>query len=373
MTNTKNKIDYCLLGSTGLLLLLGILILAAVSFYYSQQKTGMPDSYFFGQFLKGIIPGLILGFILFKTPLRFIKKGVFFFLILSAISMALVFVPGLRISAGGASRWVHLGIVSFQPAEFLKLAFILYLSLWLANRTKKNNKEGEAHNHGQTFLSFVAIIGAIAFLLFLQKDLSTLAIIVASGIFMFFSGQTSMKQNIAIILISIAILGVMVCSEGYRLNRVLSFFGATNNFQGDSYQSNQAIMAVGSGGFFGQGLGTSNINIPEAMTDSIFAILAQETGFLGGMVLVFGFLFFLWRIFKLSWESDDEFSRFFAIGVGVWICGQAFLNIFSSVGLLPVSGVPLPFISHGGSHLITELSAIGILLNISKSAKKVIK
>jgi len=165
---------------------------------------------------------------------------------------------------------------------------------------------------------------------------------------------------------------LLIGTTPFRMSRVLVFLGVKNDPMGTGYQIKQALIAIGSGGIFGLGVGMSKqINfLPQTMSDSIFAVYAEETGFIGALVLIFLFLFFLWRVFRIAKNSPDKFSQIFAVGVGSWICLQAFINIGSMIDIFPLTGIPLPFISYGGSHLITELIAVGILLNISKYTKK---
>lgn len=357
------KFDYWLFCIVAVLLIIGILVLANVSAVFSQEKFGKTTYYLFHQLTRGLLPGLILGFLAFKIPLSYIQKRIWIFILINLVLMALVFIPGLGIVSGGAPRWLNFGFVYFQPSEFLKLNFILYLSIWLAKR-----KDWKL-----TLVPFLTVVGIIALLLTFQSDASTLGIITLVAGLMYFSANTPLWHSLLILSMAGAGLVFLIKTAPYRLDRLLVFLNPEKDPMGVGYQIKQALIAVGSGGIFGLGLGMSQQRfgrIPQMMSDSIFPIFAEETGFIGSLILVLLFLVFLWRGIKIFKKSDDKFSQLFAIGFSSWICLQAFVNIGSMIRLLPLTGIPLPFISYGGSHLVAELIGVGILLNISKSIKK---
>jgi len=275
--------------------------------------------------------------------------------------MALVFIPGLGIIARGAPRWLNLGIVSFQPSEFLKITFILYLAAWLAS----------PHRKGWMFtlFPFLVVIGVIAFLLTEQSDVSTLGLIVFVAILVYFAAGNPLWHTILVILITIGGLLGLVKISPYRMMRLKVLLGLVKDPMGIGYQIKQALITVGSGGIFGLGLDMSSQKfgfLPQTMSDSIFAIFSEETGFIGSAILILIFLFFLWRTIRIAKISKDKFSQLLVVGISSWICLQAFINIGSMIGILPLTGIPLPFISYGGSHMVVELIGVGILLNISK-------
>jgi len=369
----KQKFDYILAIAVAILVILGILVLASVSATFSQEKFGRTTYYLFHQMICGLAIGIILGFVAFKIKLSTLKKWAWLFILINLIFMALVFIPRLGIIAGGAPRWMNLGFVSFQPSEFLKLTFIFYLSAWLANRTKKKSFKKTKKELKFTLIPFLVIIGIIAILLTKQSDVSTLGMIILIAALMYFSANTPLWHSVLIILISSAGFLVLVKIAPYRIMRLRVLLGSIKDPMGTGYQIEQSLIAIGSGGILGLGLGTSIQRfrfIPQTMSDSIFAIFAEETGFVGSLVLIFLFLVLLWRGFRISKRSPDKFSQLFAIGISSWICIQAFINIGAMIGILPLTGIPLPFISYGGSHMVAELIGIGILLNISKSSKK---
>jgi len=357
--------DYIFLFVVVILILFGALILISVSLSLSKEKFGSIFYYLNHQILYGFLPGLILSLFAFKINLISLKKIAPLLLLINLIFLAMVFLPTVGVSFRGAARWLNLGPISFQPSEFLKLTFILYLASWLTSKT-----EGKRGEFWQTFLAFLIVIGIVSAFLIFQPDVSTLVIIILVSSLMYFLAETPLWHIILIGLITVFGLLILIQIAPYRFNRILVFFNPELDPMGIGYQIKQALIAVGSGGISGLGLGLSQQKsgfLPQAISDSIFAIFAEETGFLGSAMLVLLFFLFFWRGLKIAQESQDKFSKFCAFGITFWITLQAFVNIGSMIGILPLTGIPLPFISYGGSALVTELVGVGILLNISKS------
>ena len=384
----KTRFDIVLFGITGILIILGILILTGISAPLAQQKIGDPTYFLFHQILFGIIPGIIAGFIFYKTPLPIIKKYSPGLLLLNILFLGLVFVPFIGMSSAGASRWINLGFASFQPSEFLKITFILYLSCWLTSKYKTSaNSAGKIKSYrakekilsltlnqifaalSKTFLPFIIILGFIGILLIKQPDTSTLGLIAIVAGIMYFSIGTPVWHSILIFLIGAGSLALLIKFSVYRMNRYKILFDQTMDPMGIGYQLNQSIIAIGSGGIFGLGLGMSRqkfVFLPQSMSDSIFSVFAEEMGLIGCLILISLFLLFLWRSFNLAKRTTDQFARLVCVGISSWIVIQAFINIGAMAGIFFLTGIPLPFISYGGSHIIAELIGIGILLNISK-------
>ncbi len=366
----KNRTDRFFLGISIFLILTGIAILASVSAILSQERTGEPTYYLFHQLLYGFLAGGILGIAAFKIPLDFLKKKSLFFVLGALILMILVFIPQTSMRAGGAPRWVNLGFITFQPSEFLKLAFIIYLAGWLETRTKPKR---EKRNLKFTLLPFLVILGLLTLFLIMQSDLSTLGVVFIVALLMYFSSGTPLWHSILIFLLGAGGLVFAIKMVPYRMRRFLVFLNPNLDPMGMGYQIKQALIAVGSGGIFGVGLGMSLQKfgyLPQSMSDSIFAIFAEETGLLGSSLLIVLFLVFLWRGLEIAKNSKDKFSKLAVLGITSWICIQAFINIGAMIGVLPLTGIPLPFVSYGGSHIVVEMIGIGIILNISKSKKK---
>jgi len=366
----NKKLDYSLFAIIAIIVIIGIVILSSVSAAFAFKKYG--DTYYLlkHQIVFGLLPGLFLGFLAYKLKLSFFKKISGPFLLSALILMLLVFLPGIGSSSGEAARWIRVGPLSFQPSEALKLAFIIYLAAWLGNRLEriKQNKES---NFWGTFLSFLFVLGAIIVLLFCQSNASTLFVIAAVGAIMYFSINTPVIHTIIMILFGGGIGFWIIKAAPYRANRWLIFLNPDMDPMGKGYQLQQALIAVGSGGIGGMGPGMSAQKfgaLPQTISDSIFAVFAEEMGFIGAAVLIIIFLIFLWRGLDVVKNSQDNFSKLLALGITSWIIIQTFVNIGAMIGIMPLTGIPLPFISYGGSALMMELIGMGILLNISKNS-----
>lgn len=368
MVKSNGHPDFLLLGVFVALLILGILILASVSASISQEKFG--NTYYFlnHQIVFGLLPGIILAFLAYKISLNALKKFSPVLLLINLVLMALVFLPEIGSALGGATRWLNLGPVSFQPSEILKLTFTLYLAAWLSVRTP-HQKKIVGVDLSQTLIAFLFVIGIIGVLFYFQSDISTLGIISLTAAVMYFLAGTPLWHSILIILIGTGGLALLIKLAPYRWNRLLVFLKPELDPMGIAYQIKQALIAIGSGGILGLGLGMSRQKfgfLPHPMSDSIFAIFAEETGFIGSLILILLFLIFLWRVVKIAKKNSDKFAQLACFGIGFWISLQAFINLGSMMGILPLSGIPLPFISHGGSHLVVEMIGAGIILNTSK-------
>jgi len=367
----KNRPDYPLIIIVAILIIFGVLILSSVSFIISQERFGTSFYYLNHQVLYGLIPGLILAYFSYKINLNLLKKWIPIFLLINLFFLILVFVPKFGLTSGGASRWVSLGPLSFQPSEFLKIIFILYLASWLESRTKLVKLSQPEKGFSQTLIAFLIILFFISLILIYQPDASTLGIILITATLMFFLAGTPLWHTLLIGLIGLGVLILVVKIAPYRANRIAVLFNPEADPMGIGYHLKNALIAVGSGGISGLGLGLSMQKfkfLPQSISDSIFAIFAEETGFIGSFILLLLCLIFFWRGFKIGKRSKDQFSRLTAFGITIWITLQTFFNIGSMIGILPLSGIPLPFISYGGSALISELIGVGILLNISKQS-----
>ncbi|MCK4520403.1 cell division protein FtsW [Candidatus Parcubacteria bacterium] len=375
--------NYVFLGTIITLIGLGIIVLAGISAPISQEKFGYSSYYLIHQIKYGLIPGIILGFLAYKVPLSLIRKWSLALLLGNLVLLGLVFIPQISFHVYGASRWINLGFVSFQPSEFLKISFIVYLAAWLSNFShgiknskekikwiKKWNKEQITETIYKTLAPFLIIISLISLFLIKQPDISTLGIILITALLMYFSAGTPFWHSIFMILLGVSALIILIKTAPYRLNRILTLFDPRIEPMGISYQIKQSLIAIGSGGIFGVGLGMSYQKfgfLPQSMSDSIFSIYAEETGFIGAMFLILLFLFFFWQGYKIYKKTVDEFARLLVLGICSWISIQALIHISSMIGIFPLTGIPLPFISYGGSHLLAEMIGIGLLFNISKN------
>ena len=362
MVKNKKKIDLNLLLIIFGILLLGFLMLFSVSAQKSLEAVGNTYYFLAHQFIYGIIPGLSLGFIAFKIDLVRFKKIGFFFFLLNLILLLTVFLPGLGITKGGGRRWLGVGPFSFQPSEFLKITLPLYLAVWLAGRKKKDLK---------TFCGFFLICLPVITILLLQPDLGTLVLIMFSACLIYFLSETPIWHGILILAVAFAALLLLVVFKSYRMQRLLIFLNPEIDPMGIGYQLKQSLIAIGSGGFWGKGLGFSQQKfglLPNVISDSIFAAFCEETGLIGPFILIVLFLLFLVRIIFIVQKTREDFSRSLGLTLGASIVIQAFFNMGAMMSVIPLTGIPLPFISYGGTHLMVELIMVGILLNISQSS-----
>lgn len=369
----KKHIDYYFLGSALALLILGFLFLSTLSAPASMKSFGTTTYYIFHQ-LKNFIPALILCVIVYFLSLEFIRKISPWFLLITFLLLIAVMIFGQNY--WGAQRWLVIGGFVIQPSEILKLTSILYLSSWLANRIK--NKDNKSHvvqdisyNFLNLFLPFVVLLLVISAIMIKQSDLSTLGIIGLTLLALYFSAKTPFWHTLLTISGALVGLFLFIKFEPYRWARFSVFLHPEADPLGAGFQIKQSLIAIGSGGILGKGIGMSSQKfgfLPQSMTDSIFPIIAEEAGLIGCIILIGLFLFFFWRGIKIARNSADKFGQLVAFGVVFWITLQAFINIASSVGIWPLAGIPLPFFSYGGSHLLTEMAGIGLLLNISKNA-----
>ena len=367
----KNQPDYVLIIVTTALIVLGFLILTSASAHISQEMFGRPYHFLIRQILFGFLPGLILAFLAFKVRLSFLRKIAPILLLINLILLTMVFIPGIGVELWGATRWIRIGPISAQPSEFLKITFILYLASWLSVRIDK--KKQRQFKISETLIAFLIILGLISSFLIFQPDISTLAVIALTAVLIYFLANTPLWHSLLIFLIGSGALIALIEIAPYRLERLLVFLNPGIDPMGIGFQAKQALIAIGSGGILGTGLGMGVQKfgfLPGVTADSIFPVFAEETGFIGSMVLIFLFLLFLWRGFKIAQLSQDTFSQLSAFGITLWIIIQAFVNIGSMIGVLPLTGIPLPLISHGGSALITTLVGVGILLNVSRQTQR---
>ncbi|MDO8633043.1 MAG: putative lipid II flippase FtsW [Candidatus Wildermuthbacteria bacterium] len=364
MEKEKRQPDLWLLGISAFLVGFGILILASVSSSFSLERTGTTFYFLNHQLLFGLLPGLVLGFLAYRIPLHHLKRLSLVFLLFSIALLFLVFLPFVGGEVKGAFRWIFLGSFSFQPSELLKLTSVLYLAALLAQKSEKGNTR-------QTFLPFMVILGVISVLLILQPDVSTLGLIGLVGVLLYFLSGKPLWHLLLMMGGGIAVLLFLIRLAPYRLSRLAVFFNPMLDPLGQGYQIKQALIGIGSGGLMGVGLGLSFQKfgaLPEPISDSIFAVFAEETGFAGAAFLILLFLSFAWRSFVVAKKIEDPFARLALMGITLWIVLQALVNMGSMTGMFPLAGIPLPFISYGGSALVVELIGLGILLNISKQA-----
>ncbi len=346
----------------GIFITLGLFIIFDASSVRALLLKNDPFFYFKKQSLYLLI-GLAAAFLAYKINFNAWKKLSFVILILSFLLLVSVFVPGLGVEQKGATRWIYIGSMSIQPAEFFKIGLIVYLASFFSK------KQSSINNFLETTFPFLTILGLTALILLLQHSFGMMVIISGIALAMLFAAGADIKNIFLISLVAAMAFGAFITIEPYRAKRWLAFINPTEDTLDSGYQINQALISIGSGGMTGVGLGHSRQKfnfLPETMGDSIFAIFAEETGFVGTSIILVLISAFAWRGFNIAKKSRDNFPRFLAFGVTFAITFQFLFNIAAISNLIPLSGIPLPFFSYGGTSLISALIMSGLLLNISR-------
>ncbi|MEX2054843.1 MAG: putative lipid II flippase FtsW [Candidatus Andersenbacteria bacterium] len=364
--SSKHAADGILLIIVIALTLFGLMMIASASSVVAERFRG--DIYFFlkHQLFYGGPVGLAAFLLGFFVPYRQWRLFALPALMASLVLLVLVFVPGLQLNYGGASRWISLGPITLQPTEITKIAFILYLAALL------ERKGEDIHDFKKSVVPFLIITGVIATLIILQPDIGTLFTIVVIAGTMVLAAGFKLSHLALISLGGAAVFAVLFNTAKYRLARILVYLHPELDPQGVGYQVNQALLAVGSGRVWGLGFGRSRQKyqyLPEPAGDSIFAIVAEELGLIRTLLVIGAFAVIGVRGFTIARRAPDVFGQLLACGITSWILIQAFINMGSILALTPLTGIPLPFISYGSSALVSMLFAVGILLNISKYTK----
>lgn len=355
--------NYSFVILTGIILFFGLLMLMSASSVFSYRKFGTSYYMFWHQVISGFIPGILAFYICSRIDYRKWKKIAPALLFFSIFLLLIVFIPGIGRVYNGSRSWIYFFGISIQPAEIVKFIFIIYLASWIDGR-------GEKIKGFETgFLPFLFVLGIIMLLMFLQPDFGTMIIIMLISLACFFIGEGNLKHILYLGGLFLGIVFVAVKIAPYRLSRFIVFLNPNLDTRGVGYHLNQALIAVGSGGIFGLGLGQSRQKygyLPEVSGDSIFAIMAEEIGFILCLFYIFLLFLLVSQGTKLARSCDDKYSRVLVSGIIVWIGFQSFINIGSVIGLMPMTGVPLPFVSYGGTAMVANLAAMGILFNVSK-------
>jgi cell division protein FtsW len=363
----KIKVDLMFLVSLFLLTAIGFLVFSSASLGLLSKHSIKYANVAFNQTFFGLFLGSIACIITANIPYTFYKKNAFWIFLFSIILTALVFLPGLGIEHGGAKRWLDMKVFTFQPGEILKIAYIMYLCAWIASVKNKVEK----FTYGMLpFFLITAVVGAI---FLAQPDTDTFIIALTAGVSVLFVSGVKWRHIFLIFIIALLGIGTIAFTRPYVMSRITTFLNPELNGLSSGYQIQQSLIAVGSGGVYGRGFGQSVQKfdfLPEPIGDSIFAVFAEEFGFFGSIFLILLFVFFSIRGLKISSQAPDVFGRLLSLGIVILIISQTFVNIGAMVGILPLSGITLPFVSHGGTSLFIALAEAGIILNISKSIKK---
>jgi cell division protein FtsW len=365
----QKSVDRTLLIIILTLVTIGFFIFSSASLGLLAREGARFSSVAFSQVVFGIIGGGIGMFLTSQLYYRNYRKYAFYIFLFTCVLTLAVFIPGVGISHGGATRWIGIAGFSLQPAELLKIGFIIYMATWLSGVQKQIH----TFRHGTVpFIGIVIIIGVV---LLIQPDTDTFLLMGIAGVAMFITAGGSWRDVGLMFLSGIILLAILAFSRPYIMDRFTTFLDPMDDPQGKSYQIQQSLIAIGSGGFAGRGFGQSIQKfeyLPEPIGDSIFAVYSEEFGLLGSVFLIVLFSFFTFRGYRIASHAKDLFGMLLVVGFMTLIVIQAFLNIAAMLSLAPLMGLPLPFVSHGGTALLTTLVAVGIVLNVSKYQKKII-
>lgn len=357
------SVDKTFLALAALLALLGFAIFISASLGLLARDGVSFSRVASTQLVFGLIGGTIALFFAANAPYTFWRQHAFWIFVGACVISLFVFIPGLGLELKGAHRWLTLGSFTFQPSELLKIGYIIYLATWLA----RARKQIESWEHG--LFPFLGISAIVALILLLQKDTDTLIISLSAGLAMFVASGAKIRDIGITILLGLLALAAVALMRPYVLERIQTFLDPGADPLGASYQIQQSLIAVGSGGVFGRGFGQSVQKfdyLPEPIGDSIFAVAAEEFGFVGSVILIGLFLAFVLKGLAIARSAKDPFGGLLATGLVVLIGTQAFWNIAAMLGVVPLSGLPLVFVSHGGTALLFALFSVGIVLSISR-------
>lgn len=315
--------------------------------------------YFVRLQIKWALVGLVLLIIASRIPLKVWEKYAPLMFVGGLFLLLAVIIPGIGTKVQGARRWIVLPFMTLQPSELIKLVEIIYLSSWLSRKRV-------------TIAQFLAYLGIVAGLIMLQPDMGTAIVVSAIAIVMYFISGQPIKNLLAIGVVGLVAGVLFIALEPYRMARLTTFLDPSRDPLGSSYHIRQVILGLGSGGMTGLGIGRSRQKyeyLPESTTDSIFAVVGEELGFLGSIALIGVFIYLISLIFRIATHARQGFASNLAAGIGSWISLQVLLNLAAMVALTPLTGVPLPLVSYGGSALIMVLTGIGVALSVAREEK----
>lgn len=366
ISRKQNLPDFILLSTIILFVLIGLVMVYSASHVWAIYK--YDDAYFFvkRQALFSVV-GLVFMLLFTYIPYDFWRRNVWMILTTCIVLLILVLIPGIGIVRGGAQSWIGIGAFSIQPSEFMKLGMILYVAHYITKNLES------AHQFKSTILPLLLFIFTVFGIIMLQPDLGTGVVLVATCVCMIFVAGVPVRYFIYFGLLGIIGFVLLIISAPYRISRITSFLNPWQDPLGDGFQIIQSLYALGPGKLMGMGYGNSlqkYFYLPEPQTDFIFSIIGEEFGFIGALIIISMFFLLFWRGIRIALFVIDPFARFLAIGIIAMISIQVMINISVVIGLIPVTGITLPFLSYGGSSLTITLAAVGVLLNISTFRKE---
>lgn len=354
--------DYLLLVATSMLLIAGLLTVYTASFAVGHLEFGDANYFVIRHAFFAIAGGAALLYFM-RLDYRQLRHLAAPIMVVALLGLAAVLIPGIGVERNGARRWLELGPISFQPSEFAKLAMIIYISAWLAGRRENINK------FSLGLVPFVLMVSVVGGLVIVEPDMGTAVIIVLTTSTLFFVAGAPLSHLALLMASGGLVTYVMILAQDYRLDRLTSFVSPEADPQGNGFHILQLLIALGSGGITGLGWGVSRqkfFYVPGAHTDGVFAIIGEELGFIGLLGVLGLFAFFMFRALKATLASRDQFGTLLGVGIVSWIAYQTLINIGGITRSIPLTGVPLPFLSYGGSALIAVMAGAGILLSLSR-------
>ena len=362
----EKKIDFSMLVTILILLSMGLVMVASASSYYALSTSGNSTALLQRQLMLAIV-GVIAMLFISKIDYTKYKKASYIFYIISILLLIAVLTP-LGVSRNGAKRWLGFGeSFTFQPSEIMKIALVMATAAYISTNSKKlNNIKGY-------FIPFLLLM-AVVVVMYLQKHMSgTIVMGVASISIIFASGiNIKPKYVIAVVMLILVVGGAFIVTDEFRLKRIFSFLNPEENIKDGNWQAAQSLYAIGSGGIFGRGIGQSRekyLWLPEAQNDFIFSVLGEEFGLVGTVTVLSVFVFFIYRGYKIAITCNDLFGSLIATGITSVFALQIFVNVAVVTCTMPVTGMPLPFFSYGGTALLINLCAMGLLLSVSRNCK----
>jgi len=354
--------DLLLVLSQVALIGLGIAVLFSASYPHAQALFQDPY-HFLRRQLLWILIGTLAAIIAAQVPLELVRRSIPALVVVAFVLMVLTLVPGVSVPVQGARRWLFLFGISFEPSELVKLAVVLYLASILS---KKQDRMDDAVN---ALLPPLVVVGVFVALTYLQNDFSTAFFILIVSLAMFLVAQVQLLHLVLLSVLVVPLGGVLLFTKTHRVRRLMAFLNPLADPRGSGYQIIASQAALSGGGFWGRGLGKGIKKLgglPEAHSDFIFAVIGEEAGFLGALFVLLLFVVFAWRGYAVAFRATVSFHRYLAFGLTTLIFLQAILNIAVVAGLVPATGIPLPFFSSGGSSMLVSLTMCGLLVNLSK-------
>lgn len=364
MQASRARVDKSFLVISIALIVVGFAIFNSASLALLAKESSNYSSVALSQTVLGLFMGTLALIVASRLNFKIWRKTAFYFFLLAIILNILVLIPGIGFEHSGAQRWIRVAGLSLQTSEVLKIAFIMYFAAWASGAKEK------IKTFRMGLLPLMILLGICSLLLLQQPDTDNLLLIVFTGMSMFIVAGGRWKHFFLVALVGVIGLSILAATTPYLKSRINTFFNPQADAQGASYQVQQSLIAVGSGGLWGRGFGQSVQKftyLPEPVGDSVFAVAAEEFGFIGSVLLLFLFVLFCTRGLKIASEAANPFARLVVVGIVIMIVFQAFVNIGAMLGVIPMSGITLPFVSQGGTSLFVTLLEVGIVLSVSRN------